>query len=76
MASEKVLEVTCDVCGRTERYYSNNNLWRRSVWALTDGYYDSSCKSMEQFQIDICDECLEKATRLRYDRKKYTINYS
>lgn len=75
MASKRVIEVTCDVCGATKQFENGDNKWNKSVWAHVSDYYGGSKKFMDKIVLDICDKCLCEASRLYFDRTKYTLNY-
>lgn len=73
MASEKVIRVTCDVCGKKEDFQGLNT-WNREVWTHAVDY-TNGCKYMTLRMIDICDDCLMRASRLHFNdyEMKYEI---
>ena len=66
MASEKVTRVTCDVCGKQEDF-TTKNTWNREVWVHAIECVSGWHEYMTLRKIDICDDCLMTASRLRID---------
>lgn len=73
MATKPMLRVTCDVCGRMEDIDGSYSPWFKKMWVKIPEYntgmpYEYVCK-----ELDICEKCLEKALRIRFDGYEYTI---
>lgn len=73
MAREELLRVTCDVCGRKMEVDKYCSPWLKELWVKVPEYYTGVGYEYRCRKIDICDDCLEKATRLKFEAGKYTI---